>query len=231
MIFLWLFAVLWATCLGIAETLPFPSGERLRYDVAWPSGLTLGEAEFRTQAGSDGWDFELALKASLPTIEIDDSYRSLTDAELCSREFKKDTRHGKKTANETLLFDQEANRVERTTMTPSGPGGKSTFEAPPCAKDALAFLYFLRQSLAMGRIPPPDDLYFGAGYLVSLTFTETLQLSTAHGSQEADKILVDVMGPDSLHNFEIYFAKDAARTPLLVRVPFDIGTFSLKLLR
>ncbi len=231
MICLWLFAALWATGLGVAETLPFPSGERLRYEVAWPSGLALGEAEFRAQAGSDGWDFELMLKASLPTIEIDDSYRSLTNAELCSREFKKNTRHGKKTANETLLFDQEANRVERTTMTPAGPGGKSSLEAPPCAKDALAFLYFLRQSLAMGRIPPPDDLYFGAGYLVSLTFAETLQLPMARGRQEADKILVDVMGPDSRHSFEIYFARDAARTPLLVRVPFDIGTFSLKLLQ
>ena len=82
----------------------------------------------------------------------------------------------------------------------------------------------------MGRIPPPDDLYFGAGYLVSLTFAETLNLSTARGNQEAEKILVDLSGPKSQHSFEIFFAKDAARTPLLVRVPFDVGTFSLKLL-
>ena len=29
---------------------PFQSGETLRYEVVWPSGLTLGEAEFRAQA-------------------------------------------------------------------------------------------------------------------------------------------------------------------------------------
>ena len=132
--------------------------------------------------------------------------------------------------NETLVFDQEANTVKRSTATPAGPGGTSAVEVPACAKDALAFLYFLRQSLAMGRIPPPDDLYFGAGYLVSLTFAETLSLSTARGNLESEKILVDISGPKSQHSFEIFFAKDAARTPLLVRVPFDVGTFSLKLL-
>lgn len=223
-------AALWAAGAAAAETLPFAGGERLRYEVAWPSGLALGEAEFHAQKRADGWDFQLTLKASLPAIEIDDSYRSSTDAELCSREFRKDARHGKKTTNEKLLFDQQSERVERTTITPEGPGGRSAVEAPPCAKDALAFLYFLRRSLAMGRIPPPDDLYFGAGYLITLTFAETLRLAAAGGAREADKILADVTGPDSRHSFEIYFAKDAARTPLLVRAPFDIGTFSLKLL-
>ena len=230
MISVLVFAALLAAGAGDAQTLPFAGGERLRYEVAWPSGLALGEAEFHAQEAADGWDFELTLKAGLPTIEIDDSYHSSTDAGLCSREFSKHTRRGKKTANERLRFDRGAKRVERTTITPDGPGGTSFIETPPCAKDALAFLYFLRQSLAMGRIPPPDDLYFGAGYLVTLTFAETLRLSTARGSRQADKILVDVTGPDSRNSFEIYFAKDAARTPLLVRAPFDVGTFSLKLL-
>lgn len=231
MIFLWLFSIVWATGLGVAETLPFENGERLRYEVVWPSGLGLGEAEFQAQTRASGWDFELTLKASLPTLEINDSYRSFTDSELCSQEFEKAILHGGKTANEKLVFDQQAHQVERETMTPAGPGGKSTLTAPPCAKDALAFLYFLRQSLMLGRIPPPDDFYFGAGYLVSLTFAETLQLPTPRGEQEADKILVDITGPSSHHNFEVYFAKNTARTPLLVRVPFSIGAFSLKLLQ
>ncbi len=228
--FLRFFVVLVTAFAANGESLPFQNGERLRYEVSWPSGLGLGEAEFLAQTGANGWEFELSLSASLPTIEIRDSYHSLTDLELCSQEFEKDTRHGKKITNESLVFDQAENTVTRTTMTAAGPGGSSTTEVPPCSKDALAFLYFLRQSLAMGRIPPPDDLYFGAGYLVSLTFAETLKLSTARGNLEADKILVDISGPKSQNSFEIYFAKDASRTPLLVRVPFDVGTFSLKLL-
>jgi hypothetical protein len=228
--FLRILLVLVTAFAASGESLPFQNGERLRYEVAWPSGLGLGEAEFLAQAGANGWDFELTLGASLPTIEINDSYRSATDLELCSQEFEKNSRHGKKSTKETLVFDQEANTVKRSTITPAGPGGTSAVEVPPCAKDALAFLYFLRQNLAMGRIPPPDDLYFGAGYLVSLTFAETLSLSTARGNQETEKILVDLSGPKSQHSFEIFFAKDAARTPLLVRVPFDVGTFSLKLL-
>ena len=46
-----------------------------------------------------------------------------------------------------------------------------------------------------------------------------------------DRMLVDLAGPNSQRSFEIFVGKDKARTPLLMRIPFDLGTFSLKLLR
>jgi len=47
----------------------------------------------------------------------------------------------------------------------------------------------------------------------------------------ADQINCAVTGPASEVHLEILFARDAARTPLLVRCPLPLGTFSLELVR
>jgi hypothetical protein len=53
-----------------------------------------------------------------------------------------------------------------------------------------------------------------------------------HGlNAEADRLLVTVKGPASQATFEMFFARDAARTPLVVRVPLSLGTLSLELAR
>ena len=36
-------------------------------------------------------------------------------------------------------------------------------------------------------------------------------------------------GSKAQHSFEVFFGKDEARTPLIVRVPFELGVFSLRL--
>ena len=40
-----------------------------------------------------------------------------------------------------------------------------------------------------------------------------------------------VKGPASEITFEVFFLKDRARTPALVRVPLALGTFSMELVR
>jgi hypothetical protein len=40
-----------------------------------------------------------------------------------------------------------------------------------------------------------------------------------------------VTGPKSSFSLETFFARDAARTPLLIRVPLSAGTFSMELVR
>jgi hypothetical protein len=42
---------------------------------------------------------------------------------------------------------------------------------------------------------------------------------------------VNVKGTASDTAFEIYFALDAVRTPVLARVPLPMGTFTLELVR
>lgn len=209
--------------LGLA---PFKNGERLRYELVWPSGLSLGEAEFTVRAGPSGWEFTAEFSASLPTFAVRDKYNSVADMELCSQELMKDFSHGQRKGRESVVFDQQENRATRTTL---GGGGESEFDIPPCARDGLAYLYFLRQSLADGRIPPPDDLNFGGQYMVSVTYAETKKIEVGGAYVDADLILVDLTGPNSQHSVEAFFSKDESRRPLLFRVPFELGVFSLRL--
>ena len=116
--------------------------------------------------------------------------------------------------------------TERETL---GGGGVSEFDVPPCVRDGVAYLYFLRQDLARGRIPPPDDINFGAQSMISITYAETRAIEVGGKARDADRILVDLTGPNSQNSFEIFFGRDEARTPLLIKAPFELGVFSLRL--
>jgi hypothetical protein len=48
---------------------------------------------------------------------------------------------------------------------------------------------------------------------------------------EADRMVANLKGPASEHTFEMYFARDAARTPVLVKLPLAMGSFSMELVR
>ena len=205
---------------------PFKNGEVLRYEVVWPTGLSLGEAEFRATSSQSGWKFHAELTASLPNFEVLDEYAAEADHSLCSKTLNKDSLHGSRQTHEEITFDQKARTAKRESL---GGGGVSELTVPPCARDALTALYALRSDLAAGRIPPPDDLVFGALYGVVVTYAETRLVDVAGEKREADRLLVDISGPEANHHFEIFIGKDDARTPLLVKVPFDLGVFSLKL--
>ena len=222
--------LLLAACLFVTPVFPqaatFADGERLTYDVTWPSGLSLGETEFWARATTAGWAFEATITATLPILEIRDEYHSEADASLCSSKFEKNAKHGDTEIREGVEFDQSSHRATRKSL---GGRGESEFDIPPCARDGLTFLYFLRQQLAAGRIPPPDDINFGAQYQVSVTYLESVDIEIAGERRPADRILVDLTGQKSQHGFEILFGQDSARTPLLMHIPFEMGTFSLRL--
>jgi hypothetical protein len=46
-----------------------------------------------------------------------------------------------------------------------------------------------------------------------------------------DRLEVSVKGPASEFKVEVYYDRDAARTPLLIKIPVPIGTVSLELVR
>jgi len=210
-----------------ADKFPFASGEALVYEITWPSGLSLGEARFTAATTTGGWQFEAQIQASLPTMEIRDTYRSSTDASLCSSKFEKDVRHGNRTLKEEVTYDQQKHVAHRKTL----QGGNSEVEITPCVRDGLAFLYALRHELGLGRVPPPDDINFGAQYQISLTYAESVEVEVGGEKVKADRMLVDLTGPASHRSFEVFVGKDSARTPVMMRVPFDLGTFTLKLVK
>ena len=205
----------------------FPATEELRYTISWPSGLSVGTADFKARWTDPGWRFELTLRASLPKLEIDDRFISSADAQMCSQEFEKHMRHGDKRASELLRFRADA--VERTNLERADQESPGLRPIRGCARDALSFLYFVRTELASGRIPPPATVHFGAGYVLSLELAETRWLTWDGERQLADRIRVAVRGPQAEHRFSAYFGRDEWRVPLLFRMTFGEDEFLMRL--
>jgi hypothetical protein len=227
-----LLALLAAALVASAQPLPFRDGEVLRYNVNWPSGLTLGEVQFTAKSAPGlAWNFEMVLEAALPAFPVEDRYRSQATSSLCSERFEKRFRHGKRKTDEDVFFDQMAHTVTRTTL-PDGPKvGRSEQPAPDCARDALSFLYFVRRELSAGRIPSPQTIFYGAPYQIRFESGGVKPVEIGGARQDADRLVAFVKGPASQISFELFFARDAARTLLLARVPFAVGSFALELVR
>ena len=206
----------------------FPAAdETLRYAVNWPSGLSLGEAQLQARKTAGGWSFELTLDAAVPGFAVADRYRSSASAQFCSLEFEKDTSHGRRKASEKTTFDYRKATARRATA----GGGKSDIPISACARDALDFLFYTRRELSQGRVPPAETVMAGAAYQVRVEYSGAQKIALGEARVEADRVVVSVKGPKSDVSFEAFFARDAARTPLVVRCPFSLGTFSLELVR
>jgi hypothetical protein len=212
---------------------PTFDSEQLHYAINWPSGLGLGEAQLSstrvkpTPKSEERYDFEFSVDAAIPGFAVADRYHSEASKDFCSLEFDKNLAHGAKKGGEKTTFDPDKATATRETK----GGGKSDLSTSQCAKDALDFLYFVRRELAQGRLPPRQKIYFGSPYDVRIEFAGTQTIKVADNSVEADRLNVSLKGTQADVNFEVYFLKDAARTPVLVRVPLAVGTFSMELMK
>jgi hypothetical protein len=214
--------------LRAAPPTGFPAAdEDLNYSVNWPSGLSLGEAHLHARKGADRWEFELTLEAAVPGFAVADRFHSVATAQFCSVEFEKDTAHGRRKGREKTTFDYKKSVAKRATV----GGGKSEIAISACARDALAYLFYARRELGQGRVPPAESVLAGASYQVRIEYGGPQTITLADKRAEADRVVVSVKGPNSDIAFEAFFARDAARTPLLIRCPFSLGTFSLELVR
>jgi hypothetical protein len=219
--------------LCAADTLTgFPfQNETLRYNIKWPSGIPLGEATVSAQrtAGSS-WQFDMSFSAGVPGFPFADTYRSNVTVDLCSVDLNRSITHGSKKVTEKTTFDQKRNIAERRTLNPEG-GGKSELQLPPCARDALAFQFFTRREMGQGRVPPSTRVFFGGTYEVRMQYTGAMDITLANKKEITDHVNVTVKGPASDVTFEVFYARDAARTPLLITIPVSIGKISMELSR
>lgn len=204
------------------------SAESLRYSINWASGLSLGEATLRADKGKERWDFEVTLDASIPGFALRDDYRSSATPDLCSLELDKTFAHGPRKGDETVTFDQQNRTATRETL---NGGGKTDLSISACTKDALTFMQFARNELAQGRLAPQQPVDFGALYNVRIVFTGAQKIKVGDQPVDADRILATVKGPTTELTVEIFFARDAVRTPLLARIPLSLGSFTVELIR
>lgn len=203
---------------------PF-SEETLHYVVNWPSGLSLGEGRMTATKAGDRWAFDLELQGAIPGFSVNDSYRSTASGEFCSIESDKQSLHGRRNTREHTAFDARKRSATRTT----NGGGKTEISVTGCAKDALTFMFYTRSELGQGRVPPAQTILFGAPYQVRVTYAGAPTITVHDQKMVADRLVASLKGPSSALTLELFFARDAARTPLLIRVPFPLGTFSLEL--
>jgi hypothetical protein len=215
---------------AVAQTgFPFQD-ESLHYNVNWPSGLSLGEATFTAHHKGGAWDLAMTLDSGVPGFAIADKIRSSMADDLCSLELERDLSHGPNVTREKTTFDRQKGEATRTTLFPAG-GGTSTFATPACPRDAMAFLYFVRRELGQGRVAPAQQAFFGSAYSVRMDYTGAQTVTVSDKPSVTDHLVVHVKGPKSDFSFETFFARDAARTPLVIRVPLSVGTFSMELVR
>lgn len=204
------------------------SAESLRYSINWASGLSLGEATLRSDKGKEGWNFEAAMDASIPGFALRDDYQSWSTLDMCSVELDKTFAHGTKKADEKVTFDQQNHSATRQTQ---NGGGKTDLSIPTCAKDALTFLQFARNELAQGRLVPQQPVDFGALYNIRIEYTGAQRIKVGDQMADADRIVATLKGSATDLTVEIFFARDAARTPLLARIPLALGSFTVELIR
>jgi hypothetical protein len=222
----------WIFIAGAFSGLLPLSAESLSFTINWPSGLSLGEATLRSDkstdpAKSNAWTFDLDLDAGVPGFAVRDRYHSGASADFCSARLEKTTSHGSRKSEERVTFAQDKNQVKRETA----GGGKTEFSVPPCARDALTFLQFVRRELAQGRLAPQQSVVFGALYQVRLDYTGVQQIQVGGARVEADRIQTSIKGPASDLTVELFFARDPVRTPVLARLPLPLGAFTVELMR
>ena len=207
----------------------------MRYTINWPSGLSLGEVTVRSdftrdpaaEKGAGHWGFETNIDASFPGFLVRDHDHSTATSELCSTQLDKSALHGVRNTDERITFDLGNHTVTRETHA----GGRSEMQVAPCARDPLALLAFIRKELAQGRLAPQQSVVFGAIYQLRLTFKGAESIRVADAMVDVDHLVAALKGPASDHTFELFFSRDAARTPVLAKIPSPLGTFSVELIR
>lgn len=216
---------------------PQPSGanvvstaksETLRFNVNWPSGLSLGEGEWTSSQTPEGWQFSFHVDAGIPGFVINESAQSKATVDLCSVELTKEGTRGPRKVGEKTTFDSSALMATRTTL---NGGGKTEIRMNACARDALTFIQFVRRELAAGRVPASQPVYYGAAYQSRVQYTGTQMITSGNTQMEADKLTATIKGPATELTVDLFFARDPARTPLLVQIPVAIGKFSVEFVR
>lgn len=204
--------------------------ETLRYNVNWPSGLSLGEATLTTDnadASAAPRKFQLNLDAAIPGFAVADEVISLTKPDYCSIRLDTKLKHGSRLRQERTEFKPEEGYAERQTA----KGGKSKLPLNACGRDALGFIYYLRNELKLGRIPGNQTIFFGSAYQLQFKYGGAVNVPLGSGAEPADKLDVMIVGPASKTAIEVFIGRDALRTPLLFRVPLPLGAFTMELQR
>jgi hypothetical protein len=214
--------------------MPFRSGEVLNYRVAWAifpnaAALQMTVIERRNLLGWQTWHFRASAHSESPArtfFEVDDQFDSYTDTTtLESHQY------------ELYLSEMGSKRNEVLHLIPVGQSSRGTV-APvlvqPGTRDPLGAFYALRavdwQRTPEFHVPVYDgsDLY----EVHARQDAASEAVAVDAGNVQATKISLRLFehGKEVPHtSFQVWFAHNPARTPVLVLAEMPVGTVRVEL--
>jgi len=212
---------------------PAPTGfpftnEDLNYAVTWPSGIALGEVHMHAKHSGANWNLELTIDAGVPGYAVKDDFHASTAGDLCSVSFERNSSQGARTTKEKTTIDRDRSLATRTTV--AKDAGKSDFPVPACVKDALTYIYYARREMGQGRVPGPQQILYSGLLTIRADYGGAATITANDKPVETDKLTCTIKAGASEYKVDIFFARDAARTPLRIVAPLAMGKFSMELL-
>lgn len=197
-------------------------GEKLSYEVSWSSFLIAGELTIETKDrrsfdGIEGYHVSAQARSvglvSAVVYKVNDIYESFLHAEtLQPFRADKSSRHGKKTAQSSIILDQ----AKRTARLSSG----KTIPIPPDTYDLAGLVYAVRSmDLGVGKSRTFTLLEDEKLYTIKVEVEGREKVSTKAGEFNAVKIstlrLREGEAKDP-YNLRFFVTNDARRLPVLI---------------
>ena len=159
------------------------------------------------------------MEAAVPGFACAKAAKATATTDFCSLELEKNATRGKRNVDETTTFDQKGLRPSQDEQGRQDGADDSRLRErcpdfrllpPPRARrgsPSAGAERVLRRGLpGPGACTPARRRFVSAEKLL-----------------EADRIAADIKGPASEITADLFFARDAARTPLLIQAPLAIG--------
>lgn len=214
--------------------MPFKTGESLTYRVGWSrfddaASVQLTVPERRTLYGWETWHFRAAIHTVSPVrtlFTIDDQFDSYSDVSaLESRQY------------EQYLSELGHKETHILHFLPEGQEERAPgpfFQVPAGARDPLGELYALRcadwQHTTGARAVASDgrDVYDMTAEREATTENVTVPVGTFAASRIAIHVTQRGKTGSGL-DFKVWFARDAARTPVLIEASMPFGNLRVEL--
>jgi hypothetical protein len=221
---------------------PFPSAEKLSYDIEWRL-IYAGSAELSLEPkpGDPGkWDSQLHLSSGglvSKLYKLDDTYNADMDHGFCTELTQLDSVEGKRHRDTKVVYDhtrRKASYVERD-LNKNTVVKTSEVDIPACALDVAAGLYKLRvDKLEPGQSmqAPMSDGKKSASVRVEAQAREEVKIKAGTFSTIRYEVFLfdGVLYPRKGDLF-VWLTDDAHRLPVQIRarMSFPVGSITLEL--
>jgi hypothetical protein len=207
-----------------AENRPWPEGEKLVFEIFWPSGVSMGEATLEAKSIKDNLYFWAVAEVGLPQGRILYKYSSIASSDLCSREYRQSVERPGKFWEEITKFDADAGKA-----TVSRDGRSREVTAAKCSRDPLALLYYYRAQAGVGKSASSETLFLGAPLSLKIEAKGKEQIKIKQTQRRGDHYIIMYPSASGDRSLELWLSDSPAQTPIAVRLPLPLATFSAEL--